>query len=452
MPPIIKEFGDLVADPQMSSYVNSWTAYWCGGLSGLAYCNGLDQVQVLNNLRGVAPVEQIGWLPAAGDFFADVFYVRMAGINYVAFQGTRSVKQAMLYLLANGIDTFGGNADIWAFRPFAMQTAAAFQRVRQACWPNGPVIFTGHSLGGAMAAIFALMGKIAGLDVRAAYTFGAPKVGSPLGAEMTADYVYRYFSPNDVIPRTPPSGAPYHIPFVYDSLAISNIQHWGQGIELGNVNAQEIAGEVSAEVMRDISKAATVSVISEHMMGAYMVKLLEGIEPSLVPAFGNFIGMLRAQNVHGLSLAAWQAQNGTATPESYAAIQAAEDAETQAMVTGNRNVRVRLYVAPETLPPVVRLNQIQEASFPGYAPIPWQDGKSWDPKGLASGNVFKSRFTFKLTGELANPLHVVGAYVTETINGVETLIGIKPFELTSTVWNRNDQITVGGELSVGQVD
>lgn len=66
---------------------------------------------------------------------------------------------------------------------------------------------TGHSLGGALATLYAVRLADAGLNVAGLYTFGSPRVGCRCFAQH-ADYVlsgrhFRVVHGNDVVPRVP---------------------------------------------------------------------------------------------------------------------------------------------------------------------------------------------------------------------------------------------------------
>jgi len=75
------------------------------------------------------------------------------------------------------------------------------------------VIFTGHSLGGALAVVAAARSKYVG----EVYTYGQPRVGNRKYSKQVKSKVYRFVNNNDVVPRVPPplifghQGTKYHI-------------------------------------------------------------------------------------------------------------------------------------------------------------------------------------------------------------------------------------------------
>jgi hypothetical protein len=72
--------------------------------------------------------------------------------------------------------------------------------------------FTGHSLGGALAALLALSAKDAGMPIRGVYTFGMPRVGGPKFADRyndaLGDVTFRLAYGKDLVSRVPPTDLP----------------------------------------------------------------------------------------------------------------------------------------------------------------------------------------------------------------------------------------------------
>ena len=63
------------------------------------------------------------------------------------------------------------------------------------------VVFTGHSLGGALAVVAAARSQYVGQ----VYTYGQPRVGNKKYAKNVKSKVYRFVLENDVVPRVPPA-------------------------------------------------------------------------------------------------------------------------------------------------------------------------------------------------------------------------------------------------------
>ena len=77
------------------------------------------------------------------------------------------------------------------------------------------LVVTGHSLGAAMATLFAARVNHRQGDV-VLYTYGSPRVGNKLWAEQFKDIeVYRFVNTNDVVCRVPPFGFYTHVGKMY---------------------------------------------------------------------------------------------------------------------------------------------------------------------------------------------------------------------------------------------
>ncbi|MDE2019389.1 MAG: lipase family protein [Patescibacteria group bacterium] len=75
-------------------------------------------------------------------------------------------------------------------------------------FPTAKLWITGHSLGGALALLYAVEAVRLGLPIAWVYTFGQPRVGDAAWAAMYGGFLgrktVRVVDENDIIPRTPP--------------------------------------------------------------------------------------------------------------------------------------------------------------------------------------------------------------------------------------------------------
>jgi triacylglycerol lipase len=95
------------------------------------------------------------------------------------------------------------------FRAAVMAVQSKIERaIRKRSASEQPLFFTGHSMGGALANISAMLALKAGLPATAVYTFGGPRTG---GQEFVEDYepladrTFRLAHGNDIVPAVPPS-------------------------------------------------------------------------------------------------------------------------------------------------------------------------------------------------------------------------------------------------------
>jgi triacylglycerol lipase len=95
----------------------------------------------------------------------------------------------------------------WVHRGFKREADDLWPRLEQALLSNSRTLwFTGHSLGGAMAAICAGRCKLSYIrsNPRAVFTFGSPRIGSRRYVNYVRLEAYRWVNNNDIVTRVPP--------------------------------------------------------------------------------------------------------------------------------------------------------------------------------------------------------------------------------------------------------
>lgn len=435
--------------PSLAAYWNSWSAYLCGGLSALAYDapgpNGPTWKDAVIQATGA---QDCFTLEAEGTFWARIACIRFPNVDYIAFEGTKDFAQAFSYLTQFAVDHLGGDASKWVFKPFAMQTAEAVTRLNTRFGTNRAKILCGHSLGGAMAAIFTAAMRAANLNVVGCYTFGCPKIGSLPFANSVGPDVYRVFAENDPVPSLPPEVAFFHPNLEF--VSTYGICHVGEDVPLGNIDQAEAGDETVAE-LRNTFSLRSLSHVSQHYAGAYNERLYDELSNPARQAFGPLAQALIARGSQGLNINSVQAFLKPADGEQILAIQAAESSYGAAIADGSINMQIRLFTAPAEVPPGVRLQDLVQANFPGYAPKNWNDIPVLDPNGLASGNYRRRYADWALTADLPGPLRIVGAYATVTDNGVTRLAGIGLCPADTFIRDRGDSVDFGAGYEVASV-
>jgi hypothetical protein len=108
----------------------------------------------------------------------------------------------------NGSMVHSGFYSVWA--SVAPHVIHALEKAMRK-YPHYPVVFTGHSLGGAIASLGATALHLDGnYTVDAIYTFGEPKFGNTIFSEFFQYFVtprrFRFVNHRDIIPHLPPWG------------------------------------------------------------------------------------------------------------------------------------------------------------------------------------------------------------------------------------------------------
>jgi Lipase (class 3) len=163
---------------------------------------GLDLVE-----GGVLVAESKTVLPTAS---THCFVASHPKAVIVAFAGTDPVS------LANWISDFDARPDVRTGTAEGYQVAAAVvwpelkQLLERCVPPGGKVFVTGHSLGGALAALIAnRIGTELQAGVDAVYTFGMPRPGNPAFAELYNRQLgmrtYRLVHGEDIVPTVAPT-------------------------------------------------------------------------------------------------------------------------------------------------------------------------------------------------------------------------------------------------------
>jgi triacylglycerol lipase len=116
------------------------------------------------------------------------------------------------------------------------------------------LFITGHSLGGALAAVAALRlvrDNVVALDrILGVYTFGMPRVGNDLFAQdyrtvpgrNLADRTYRFIDGVDIVPQVPPPEVPFDFRHIGCALACAHGELFTAGNLIGDAAEQVPAG------------------------------------------------------------------------------------------------------------------------------------------------------------------------------------------------------------------
>lgn len=156
-------------------------------------------------LNGVGLVET-AFFDAGGAQAAFVAHPRpdRSAIGILVFRGTRGVWRIWRSNFKAWLTPWSGGGHVHH----------GFNRMFEALWPaiadtvaswEGPLCYTGHSLGAALATLAAARHR-----PEVVYTFGSPRVGDrAFAARLAPVSVYRMYNPGDIVVNLPPSGGPW---------------------------------------------------------------------------------------------------------------------------------------------------------------------------------------------------------------------------------------------------
>ena len=175
-------------------------AWWLAELSRVIYRQSVaendkvlpDRVTVLQN----AGHEEVAFVRGSS---TEAAIIRVGGFHVLTFRGTRELMDWVR------------NLEMWPEKwdgPGRVHTG--FVRALDEVWEklqpalsaiSGPVFYTGHSLGGALAILAA-----ARIPARAVYTYGGPRCGDDAFAAQhpLRERIHRVVNNRDVVTRVPP--------------------------------------------------------------------------------------------------------------------------------------------------------------------------------------------------------------------------------------------------------
>jgi triacylglycerol lipase len=122
----------------------------------------------------------------------------------VAFRGTDDIRDWLANLNVDRVNWFGGNVH----RGFHLAEESLAGRLLEGLPEHATKLWiTGHSLGGALATLFAFRMQRAGHNVSGLYTFGSPRVGCRCFAAqhdwLLREKHFRVVHNSDAVPRVP---------------------------------------------------------------------------------------------------------------------------------------------------------------------------------------------------------------------------------------------------------
>lgn len=197
-----------------STAYNRANAWWLSELSRLIYVKGVTESDLEHQtaIRNVF-LQKIGMRER---WFYNGNHVQCAVIDtlpsygkkfsVLVFRGTQGRVSNWAFNLSTALSPWPAGG--YVHRGFKMLLLEAWGAIEQELKNQaGPVYYTGHSLGGALAVLAASL-----LQPTAVYTFGSPRMGNSNFVHSTRHIpIYRVVNPRDIVASVPPIPGILHV-------------------------------------------------------------------------------------------------------------------------------------------------------------------------------------------------------------------------------------------------
>lgn len=237
---------------------------------------GSDKAKAIAGKWGIEPVVPEG--APARDLNAQIF--RKGKSLLVVFQGTDPLRLAhwLIDLDARVKDNVHAGFNRTVQTPWPPLAHAIEQELDRD--PDRALVFTGHSLGAALAVLAADLSQARGHDVSTVYTFGMPRVGD---AKFAAAYnarlgarTYRFVLGEDIVPRVPPKLARFDYRHVghflpsaddrFPAGAFTTLpstqdgEDWSNAPGAGKDTYRSLVGAVQSDLLRKLADLAKLGL------------------------------------------------------------------------------------------------------------------------------------------------------------------------------------------------
>lgn len=216
------------------------------------------------------------------------FLTIQEGVQFITVRGTANLQNALVDIDVALIEN--PSLGVVVHQGFAKAASLIYDDVKPFLKTAMPVSTTGHSLGGAVAVVLAMMLEQDGYMLDKVVTFGQPKVTNVTGANQYSGLpLIRVVTPKDIVPLVPP----------LSPLQIKNLDiYWHMGKEivlLGENQYSQLEGLKSMlRATKFTSSLPNEDNLNAHKMQTYLNQIANKREHSkLVPystGFGLFGG------------------------------------------------------------------------------------------------------------------------------------------------------------------
>lgn len=184
--------------------------------------------------------------------------------HIVAVRGTSNVENALVDIAIQLIKN--DKSGILLHNGFAVSAKAIYQDIKPKLNKQYKIRTTGHSLGGAVAAVLAMYLKTDGYQVERVVTFGQPKVTNFSGSRKLDELeIWRVVTPGDLVPLVPP----------LDMADINNLNiYWHSGREIILLEGKQYSITSGIESMlratKFLAQPLSEKNLRHHQMSYYL--------------------------------------------------------------------------------------------------------------------------------------------------------------------------------------
>ncbi len=211
-----------------------------------------------------------------------------SGEQLAIFRGTSNIENALVDAAFEFVED--EHIGIKLHQGFALSSALAYEELKPYLNKNYTLHTTGHSLGGAIALIFAMHAHTDDYRTGHIITFGQPKVTNVTGSHHFSHLdVTRVVMPRDMVPLVPPLD-----PMSIDPMNLLEMDiYWHQGTELVLQDANQYS---LLKGVKSVMRATDFLVdklsednLNQHMMDQYLRTLSKKLKtPEAIPYSNDF--------------------------------------------------------------------------------------------------------------------------------------------------------------------
>lgn len=184
--------------------------------------------------------------------------------HIIAVRGTSNVENALVDIAIQLIKS--DNSGVLLHNGFAVSAKGIYNDIKPKLNKQYKVRTTGHSLGGAVAAVLALYLKNDGYQIERVVTFGQPKVTNFSGSRKLDELeIWRVVTPGDLVPLVPP----------LDMADINNLNiYWHSGREIILLEGKQYSITSGIESMlratKFLAQPLSEKNLRHHQMSHYL--------------------------------------------------------------------------------------------------------------------------------------------------------------------------------------